>query len=87
MEPPSDAFGSMIPSSVVASKDNMPDTHGQTLESGSKHAENGHSNTKDTVTGAVLLALDVTASLADGVPFLPGAVEALKTFVEAYKVR
>ena len=41
------------------------------------------------MTGAVLLALDITESLsaASGVPFLPDVVKALKTVVEAYEVR
>ena len=44
------------------------------------------SNVGDMVTGAVRLALDITESLSDGVPFLPGAVKAIKTVVEAYEV-
>ena len=51
-----------------------------------EHREGRRSNTRDTVTGAVRLALDITESLSDGVPFLPGAVKALKTVVEAYEV-
>ena len=42
---------------------------------------------RDTVKGTVRLALDITESLSEGVPFLPGAVKALKTVVEAYEVR
>ena len=49
-------------------------------------ATKGGSNIGDMVTGAVRLALDITESLSDGVPFLPGAVKALKTVVEAYEV-
>ena len=51
-----------------------------------KTTTKGGSNVGDMVTGAVRLALDITESLSDGVPFLPGAVKALKTVVEAYEV-
>ena len=47
----------------------------------------GGSNMGDMITGAVRLALDITESLSDGVPFLPGALKALRTVVEAYEVR
>ena len=43
-------------------------------------------NTRDTVTGGVRLALDITESLSKGVPFLPGVVKALTTIVEVYEV-
>ena len=52
-----------------------------------RSTKEGHSNTRDTVTGGVRLALDITESLSEGVPFLPGVVKALKTVVEAYEVR
>ena len=63
------------------------DEHGEGLESRPKVTKEGHSNTRDTVKGAVRLALEVTESLSEGVPFLPGVVKALKTVVEAYEVR
>ena len=47
----------------------------------------GHSTTRDTVTGGVRLALDITESLSQSVPFLSGAVKALKTVLDAYEVR
>ena len=72
---------------AVVLKDAALGTHEHRSESSSKKAKEGHSKTKDTVAGAVRLALDVTESLSDGVPFLPGAVKALKTVVEAYEVR
>ena len=50
-------------------------------------AKGGCSNTGETVTGAARLALDLAESLSEGVPFLPGAVKALKPVVEAYEVR
>ena len=50
-------------------------------------AKGGRSNTGETVTGAARLALDLAESLSEGVPFLPGAVKALITVVEAYEVR
>ena len=50
-------------------------------------AKGGRSNTGETVIGAARLALDLTESLSEGVPFLPGAVKALRTVVEAYEVR
>ena len=54
------------------------------VESRSKE---GHSNTRDTVTSAVRMALDITELLSEGVPFLPGAVQAPKTVVDTYEVR
>ena len=44
------------------------------------------SNIGDMVTGAVRLALDITESLSDGVPFLSGVVKGFKTVLEAYEV-
>ena len=65
----------------------IPDEHGEGLEGCLKANKEGYSNTRDIVTGAVRLALDITESLSEGVPFLPGAIKALKTVVEAYEVR
>lgn len=52
----------------------------------SQQTQDSGSSTGDTVSGAVRLALDITESLSDGVPFLPGVVKALKTVLEAYEV-
>ena len=59
---------------------------GSTDSTSGEHGEERRSNTKDTVTGAVRLALDITESLSEGVPFLPGAVKALHTVMEAVEV-
>ena len=64
-----------------------PDEHGEELESRLQVTKEGHSNTRATVKGAVHLALDITESLSDGVPFLPGVVKALRMIVEAHEVR
>ena len=64
-----------------------PDEHEEGLESRPQVAKAGHSKTRDKVTGGVRLALDITESLSEGVPFLPGVVKALKTVLEAYEVR
>ena len=73
--------GPAVPANVT------PDEHGEGTGSRPKVTKVGHSNTKDTVKGALCLALELTESLSEGVPFLPGAVKALKTVVEVYEVR
>ena len=65
---------------ATAAQGDESESHLQTTTKGGSHIG-------DMITGAVRLALDITESLSDGVPFLPGAVKALKTVVEAYEVR
>ena len=73
--------GPTVPANVT------PDEHGEGTGSRPKVTKEGHSNTKDTVKGALCLALELTESLSEGVPFLPGVVKALKTVAEAHEVR
>ena len=72
---------------LPSSRNATPDIQGGGLEGCPQATKEGHSTTRDTVTGAVRLALDITESLSDGVPFLPGVVKALRTVVEACEVR
>ena len=72
---------------LPSSRNATPDTQEGGLEGCPQPTKEGHSNVRDTVTGAVRLALDITESLSDGVPFLPGVVKALRTVVEACEVR
>ena len=71
----------------IASPGNAPDPHREEPRSDSKQTKEGHSKIGEAVKGAVRVALDLTESLSDGVPFLSGAVKALKTVVEVYEVR
>ena len=73
--------------SPTASTDIAPYERGNGPRGHMKTTMGSRSSKGDTVTGAVRLALDITESLSDGVPFLPGAVKALRTVVEACDVR
>ena len=69
---PSDPQEATLPGPTVLTNV-TPDEHGEGVESRPKVTKEAHSNTRDTVKGAVRLALDITESLSAGVPFLPGA--------------
>ena len=83
---PSDPQEATLPGPTVLTNV-TPDEHGEGVESRPKVTKEAHSNTRDTVKGAVRLALDITESLSDGVPFLPGVVKALGMIAEAHEVR
>ena len=70
----------------IVSHGSAPNPHGEGTRSGSKETKEVHSKIGEAVKGAVRVALDVTESLSDGVPFLSGAVKSLKTVVEVYEV-
>ena len=74
------------PVELPPSRNGTTDNQGGRVEDCPQTTKEGHSNVRDAVTSAVRLALDITESLSDGVPFLPGAVKALKTVMEAYEV-
>ena len=71
---------------ISATADVKPAQQGDGSGAHPQTTTKGGSNVGDMLMGAVRLALDVTESLSDGVPFLPGAVKGLKTVLEAYEV-
>ena len=83
---PSDPQEATLPG-PADSKNVTPDEHGEELEGRLQVTKEGRSNTRATVKGAVYLALNITESLSDGVPFLPGVVKALRMIAEAHEVR